>query len=114
MKRSVFAIFAALAAPIATPIATSALAQGTQPYSNTVPTVAYTGTSANYCPAGLQPVMGFNGISCGRPTMAAPAYAPKPMAPAKPPMPAAAPVETSDVTPPPAAYAPDTIVMGGN
>ncbi|TNE65471.1 MAG: hypothetical protein EP336_12475 [Rhodobacteraceae bacterium] len=104
MKNAVFAA-------IATLVAAPAFAQGTQPYSYTVPTVAYTGNSANYCPAGLQPVMGLDGISCGRPTMAGPAAAaPRPML-AKP----AAPVEASAVTPtPPAAYEPDTIMMGGN
>jgi hypothetical protein len=105
MKRSVLAA-------IATLVVAPAFAQGTQPYSYTVPTVAYTGASANYCPAGLQPVMGLDGISCGRPTMAGPAAAPRPMVPAHP----AVPVETSAMTPPPppATYAPDTIVIGGN
>ncbi|PTQ72681.1 hypothetical protein [Celeribacter persicus] len=105
MKKSVFAVITALAAA-------PALAQGTQPYSYTVPTVAYTETNANYCPAGLQPVTGLHGISCGRPTMAGPGAAARPMPPAKP----VAPVMTSAVTSPPptVVYAPDTIMMGGN
>lgn len=45
--------------------ATPVWAQGTQPYDPYVQTFAWTGTKGNYCPAGTQPVVGLDGISCG-------------------------------------------------
>lgn len=61
MKLSVFSAIAMFAAA---PV----LAQGTQPYTPSVQTFVYTGTTENYCPAGLQPIVELDGVACGRPS----------------------------------------------
>ncbi|WP_460274690.1 hypothetical protein [Celeribacter sp. ULVN23_4] len=61
MKLSVLSAIAML---VAAPV----LAQGTQPYTPSVQTFVYSGTTENYCPAGLQPIVELDGVACGRPS----------------------------------------------
>lgn len=41
------------------------VAENTQPYTSYVPIRPYTAVSENYCPAGTQPVVYLDGVSCG-------------------------------------------------